>query len=141
MCLDCAEAPCLPTDPCCAEIDYYIADLLVLREETTCYKASDLAYIENIAPGETRVRTHEFTVSVEDYEEQEQTVTRKEERDHTTTDRFTLKDTMDQKLIDKKDLSASLKGKIYGQEYEIKSGASLTKDEACSSARYVSRSR
>lgn len=136
---DCAEAPCLPTDPCCAEINYYVADLLVMREETTCYKASDLAYIENIASGETRVRTHELTVSVEDYEEEEKTVTRKEERDHNVTDRFTLKDTIDQKLNDKKDLSASLKGKIYGQEYEVKASVSLTKDDARSQVREMFR--
>jgi hypothetical protein len=85
------EEPCMPTDPCCAKVNYYIADLLELRDWTHRYKAGDLAYIENIAAGETRSRDHEMKRTRELFSETEITHRQSETRDLQVTDRASLK--------------------------------------------------
>ena len=67
-----------------------MTDYFVLRDELYCYKAADLAYIEVVAAGEKRKRTHETKTTIEDFSEQETTMTRKEERDHQVAERFNL---------------------------------------------------
>lgn len=90
--------PCLPPDPCCAKINYYVTDTLVLRDKTKRYVPSDLAYIENVVIGETRTREHSFAKTIEDYAEEEVTTTKSEERDHQVTERFSVQNEIEKNV-------------------------------------------
>lgn len=85
-----AEAACAPQDPCCGEVQYFVADLLELRDWTYRYKAGDLAFIENVAAGETRSREHEMKQTRELFSESESSESRSEKRDFQVTDRSSL---------------------------------------------------
>ncbi|EPJ45022.1 MAG: hypothetical protein OFPII_30550 [Osedax symbiont Rs1] len=88
---DCETASvCLPPDPCCAEINYYVADTLVLRDKSHCYLAGDLAYIENVAPFEFRERKHRFNLTEVNMSQRESEVTDTETRNQQVTDRYKL---------------------------------------------------
>lgn len=128
---DCGDPECKPTDPCCGKINYYITDVLELREKTVAYIPSSLAYIENVAPGETRERVHQFSKNIEVYSEDETTTTQLEERDHQVTDSSKL-----QKEI-KKQMQASLdvEAKITGTVYSVNTNASASRDVSEQSAR------
>lgn len=136
-CNDHCKPLCLPPDPCCAEINYYVTDLMVLREETTCYKPSDLAYIENVAPFETRQRKHAFIKRIEDFAEDEVTKSRSEERDHQVTDRFSLQKKIESEISASLDVEATF-GK-QGGPYSVTTNASLSKDVAQKEARETFR--
>jgi hypothetical protein len=131
-CTSNCDPVCLPTDPCCANINYYVTDLMVLREKTVCYKPSDLAYIENVAPGESRVREHSFIKTVEDFTEEEATTSRTEERDHQVTDRFSLQQEIENNISASVDVESTFS---YGKTSSITINASLSKDVAQKEAR------
>jgi hypothetical protein len=135
----CDDPPCLPIDPCCAEINWYVTELLTLKDETHCYKPSDIAYIENIAPYETRIRTHGFTRTVVETSEDETNTSESEERDHQVTDRFSLQKAIETNHRASLDVDAKLSGKIYGQKYEVNTSASLSKESAYREAREQAR--
>jgi len=124
---DCVEC-CIEPDPYCGGINYYIADLLELREETTCYKASDLAYIENVAPGETRIRKHGFNKTIDVFSEDETTESRKTERDHQVTEKFSLQTEMHKQVAANLDTSASVSGKGTGYKYSMNTSLGLSKN-------------
>ncbi len=128
---DCDEVECLPVDTDCVDIKYYLTDLLELREETHCYKASDLAYIENIAPRELRLRKHKFVKSIEDFTEEESTETRTEERDHQVTERSNVQKEVEKQMSQSLDVQA----KINGGKYSVDTNASLSRDVAQREAR------
>ena len=127
---DCDDAPCFPVDPCCVDIKYYLSDLLELREETHCYEAGDLAYIENIAPHEKRVRTHTFRKQIEDYTESETTESRSEERDHSVTDRNQVSSEISKQVKASLDVEAKVTGAYTGGTYTITSNAHLSREVA-----------
>lgn len=65
-------------------------DLVVARESLVGYMAREIAHIENILPGEAKLREHERTSTTEEVTETE-TITEKEtEKDSQTTDRYEL---------------------------------------------------
>jgi hypothetical protein len=65
-------------------------ELIVAREELVGYTAREIAHIENIMPGEKKVREHERTTASEETTETE-TITEKEtEKDSQSTDRYEL---------------------------------------------------
>ena len=122
------EECCVEPDPCCGELTYYIADLLDLREETTCYKASDLAYIENVAPGESRIRKHDFRKTIEVYSEEEKKESRSEQRDHQVTERFSLQKEMQKQVSQKLDVDASIKYDAKAYSATLNTSLGLSKD-------------
>lgn len=92
---ECAECTC-ETDcncpgKCCAEIKPYVADLMVVREDLTCYRPAHLAYIENVMVGESRERVHRNLDRTETFSETETETTKSLEKDHQVEDRFSLK--------------------------------------------------
>jgi hypothetical protein len=121
---DCCPANilCLPPDPCCTEINYYVTDLLVLREETYCYKPSDLAYIENVSPGEKRARKYSMTKTIEEFTEEETKISKTEENDLQVTDRFNLKAEIERNISAKLDVTAE----VNGGGYKVTTAASLS---------------
>jgi hypothetical protein len=65
-------------------------DLIIARESLVGYTAHEIAHIENVLPGETKLREHERTSTTEEVTEVE-TITEKEtEKDSQTTDRYEL---------------------------------------------------
>ena len=68
-----------------------IGDLLVVRQHVIGYAAGEVAYVENVAPGETMVRSTRRAETVEDVTTTESETTREQSRDVQTTDRFDLK--------------------------------------------------
>ncbi|MGH1575694.1 hypothetical protein [Planktotalea sp.] len=128
---DCEEPECAPTEECCGDINYYIADLLELREETVEYVPDGLAYIENVAPGETRVREHMFGKTIDVYSEDETTTRRLEERDQIVTDRSQLRKEMKKQMSARLDVEATITGKVY----TVNTNASVSRDVAHREAR------
>jgi hypothetical protein len=75
-------------------------DLIVARESLVGYEAHEISHIENILPGESKVRELKRTATTEQVEEYE-TVTEKEtEKDSQTTDRYELQ-TQSQEAINR----------------------------------------
>lgn len=133
----CDDGKCVPIDPCCGEIRWYVTELLTLEDHTWCYKPSNLAYIENVAPYETRVRTHSFSRNVTETSEDETNSSREEQRDHQVTDRFDLQQEIERNNKASLDVDAKLK---YGSDkgpysFELNASGSLSKESAYREAR------
>ncbi|MBN8500702.1 MAG: hypothetical protein J0M19_06090 [Sphingomonadales bacterium] len=126
-----AKPLCLPPDPCCAKINYYVTDTLVLRDTVKRYLASDLAYIENIAAGETRIREHSFAKTIEDYTEEEATTTKSEERDHQVTERFSVQNEIEKNLK----IDADAHAEYNSGAYKAAINGSVSKETAQREAR------
>ena len=105
---------CVPQNPCCATITPYITDLMVVREEVTCYVPGELSYIENILTGEDRTREHRHLERTEEYVEQEKEISNYVERDTQQTERFALKKETDETI--KQDLALDA-GVTYTAKY------------------------
>ena len=128
---NCAEpAKCLPPDPCCAEINYYVTDTYVLHDRVIEYTASDLAYVENVMANERRERVHSLTRTVEDYTETETTLTESEERDQQVTDRFSVKKEMEKQFKANLDVTAKYDAKAYSLEVKAGLSSETTQKEA-----------
>lgn len=119
-------SPCLPPDPCCAKVNYYIADLLELRDWTYRYKAGDLAYIENVAAGETRSHDHEMKRTRELFTESEITSRQSETRDLQVTDRAGLKREIERQKEQSFSGEASASGTFTGTGYSATVSASAS---------------
>jgi hypothetical protein len=68
-----------------------MADLLVVRQHVLGYAAGEVAYVENVAQGETLVRTTHRSETVEDVTVTVQETSREQQRDVQATDRFDLR--------------------------------------------------
>jgi hypothetical protein len=80
--------PVSSTNPIVAAVGW--GDLIVARESLVGYDAHEIAHIENILPGETKLREHQRLSKTEEVTETE-TITEKEtEKDSQTTDRYEL---------------------------------------------------
>lgn len=80
--------PISTTDPLVAAVGW--GELIVARETLVGYEAREIAHIENILPGETKLREHQRVSKTEEVQETE-TITEKEsEKDSQTTDRYEL---------------------------------------------------
>lgn len=65
-------------------------DLIVARESLVGYTAREIAHIENVLPGETKLREHSRLSKTEDVSETETTTEKESEKDSQTTDRYEL---------------------------------------------------
>jgi hypothetical protein len=65
-------------------------DLVVARESLVGYDAKEIAHIENVLPGESKVRVHERIATTEEFNESETISERESEKDSQTTDRYEL---------------------------------------------------
>ncbi len=81
---------CVDQNPCCATIKPYVTDLMIVKDEVKCYVAGELSYIENILMGENRTRFHRHLERNEDYIEQAKEVSNYTEKDHQSTERYSL---------------------------------------------------
>lgn len=86
-------------------------DLIVARERLVGYEAQEIAHIENILPGEDKLRRHERTRTIEEVSETTTLTENTEERDLQTTDRHELQthvsDVVDEKFSVKAGVNTS----------------------------------
>jgi hypothetical protein len=124
---DChCDEVCTPPDPCCAQVHYYIAELLELRDWTHRYKAGDLAYIANVAAGEELSREHEMKRTRELYSEVEVAERQSEMRDLQVTDRSSLKREIERQRESSLSVEASATGTYKSKPYSATVSASAT---------------
>jgi hypothetical protein len=76
-------------------------DLIVARERLVGYQAQEIAHIENVLPGEDKIRKHERTRTVEQVTETTTVTENTRERDLQTTDRHELQNQVNE-VIDEK---------------------------------------
>lgn len=115
----------------CICIRPYVADLYVIKEQLARYEAGDIADIENILAGETKVRRHRFLSRNEQSTESDQETTASEERDHQVDEKSALqsevKKAVDAKVNVDAGVTATLK---YGNSITITPHANVTYNNA-----------
>ncbi|MFD3521445.1 hypothetical protein [Streptomyces sp. NPDC058653] len=116
-----------------------VADLLVVRQQLIGYEGADIAHIENVLKGETKLREHTRREETEQITVTETETTTSEERELESTDRFEM--SREASAVIKED--ASLKAGLtvtgkYGPTVEFSASAegsvSRSKEEATKSA-------
>lgn len=116
-----------------------VADLLVVRQQLTGYEGADIAHVENVLRGERKAREHVLRKETELTTVREVEVSKTEERELETTDRFEMTRETSQTIKEDIALKAGLNvsGK-YGPAVEFSASAegsfSRTKEEATKSA-------
>lgn len=107
-----------------------IADLLVVKQQIKRYEAGEIAHIENVLDGESKVRTHR------QLDRTEEVLTSVKEQEHEkevelqTTERFELnrESSLTQKADEKTGFGLSLSGK-YGPTVEFQSKLDISNQE------------
>lgn len=121
-----AEAVCTPPDPCCAKVHYYVADLLELRDWSYRYKASDIAYIEVVAAGESRSRDHKMKRTRELYSETETSARSSEARDLQVSSRFSLQKEIERQREQSLSADASATASYDTKVYSLSASANVS---------------
>ena len=116
-----------------------VADLLVVKQQLIGYEAADVAHIENVLKGERKAREHTHREQVEVVTLTESEVTKSEEHELESTDRFEM--TRETAVTIKEDISVKAGLKIsgkYGPAVEFAVSAegayNRTKEEATKTA-------
>ncbi|MFB7494521.1 hypothetical protein ACFC09_07400 [Streptomyces sp. NPDC056161] len=116
-----------------------VADLLVVRQQLIGYEGADIAHIENVLKGETKLREHTRREETEQITVRETETTTSEERELESTDRFEMSRESSAVIKEDAALKAGLtvSGK-YGPTVEFSASAegsvSRSKEEATKSA-------
>lgn len=118
-------------------------DLVVARERLVGYDAREIAHVENVMAGETKVREHERTRKVEQTTEVETTTETESERDLQTTDRFELQieaqTTIQQNFSLEAGVNTSGRYGLTTVDTSLQVGFQQSKSEARSSSQNVAR--
>jgi hypothetical protein len=110
---------CHDTSTCCANIETYVAELFVVKDEVSRYKPGDISDIENVMMGETRVKKHRHLQREETYTETEEENNTFSERNNQIDERASLHKEID-KVIET-DLSVDA-----GANYSSRAGNKKT---------------
>ena len=125
----------------CICINTYISDLFIIKEDLARYEEGDIADIENILAGESKVRRHRDLYRTEVTTETEEETIASEERDHQVSEKFSLqeevKTTIDSKVGIDAGVTSTLK---YGEAITITPHANVTANFSKSQAENVARS-
>lgn len=118
-------------------------DLVVVREKLVGYDAREVAHIENIMPGEEKLRRHERSRTVETVVETEVVRDTESERDLQTTDRFELQEQTQTVLEERFNIQAGLTtAGRYGLttvETSLQAGLQASSSESRSSAQTLAQ--
>ena len=87
---------CHDQSPCCAEIETYVAELFVVKDEISRYKPGDISDIENVMMGEKRVKKHRHLQREETYSEEEEENSTYSERNNQIDERSSLHKEIDE---------------------------------------------
>lgn len=121
-----------------------VADLLVVKQQLVRYEGADVAHIENVLKGESKVREHTERRETEEFTLTESEVTTTEERDLESTSRLEMSRESSEVIKEDASLKAglSVSGK-YGPVVEFSASAegaiSRSKEEATKSASVFSQ--
>jgi hypothetical protein len=147
---DIKDCSCECDDECkkssthCMNIEPYVGDLLIVKEELIRYKESDIAYIENVLAGELKQRKHRSLHRTEDFSETEQTDTSSEERDNQVTEIDSLQSEVSKTVqadanVQAGIVSTAAYGTAISTTVNASAGASISKATSDTSARNYSR--
>ncbi len=100
------------------------ADLIVARERVVEYVPGEIAYIENVLPGETRKRVHTRTTETEELTEVELTETSEKEKDLQQTDKASFKQEIDKTI--NQDLAVNASVNVSGKYGAVEVTASAS---------------
>ena len=105
-------------------------DLIVARERLVGYQAQEIAHIENVLPGEDKVRKHERTRTVEQVTETTTVTEDTRERDLQTTDRHELQNQVNEVIDEKFSVKAgvNLSGRYGVTTVNTSNGAERPKE-------------
>ena len=121
-----------------------VADLIVTKQQLIGYEAVDVAHIENVLKGESKIHTHRRRRQTEEFTLTETEVTTTEERDLESTDRFEMSRETSETIREDASLKAGLtvSGK-YGPTVEFSASAegsvSRSKEQATKAASTFSK--
>lgn len=104
---------CVEQNPCCVEIEPYIAELFVVRDEICKYEPADISYIKNIAKGETQERIHRDLKKEISYTETIDETKKFEEQFLEVTDKTSINSTIEDIIKDETKVHA---GATYGKK-------------------------
>jgi hypothetical protein len=116
-----------------------IADLLIVKQQLIDYETADIAHIENVLKGESKVREHTTRQEIQQLTFQEAETTKSEERELQSTDRYEMTRETSNTIKEDAALKAglTLSGK-YGPTVDFSASAegatSRSKEEATKTA-------
>jgi len=104
-----------------------IADLMIVEQKLARYELGEIAHIENVLQGETRVRSNRLTLTTEELLETETEESEETEKDLTTSERFELQSQAQQAQNEAASKQAGLTiSASYGPSVEVSANASAS---------------
>jgi hypothetical protein len=107
-----------------------VANLLVVRQKLLRYELTDIAHIENILASEERKHLHRRKVTSEEIFFTETETEKTEERDQQSTERYELKNEVDQTIQADQEFKAEVTAKVWGASYSVDANASYARKDA-----------
>lgn len=118
-------------------------ELVVARERLIGYEAREIAHIENVMPGEAKLRKHDRRRTVEQVTEVETLLETESERDLQTSDRYELRSesqaTIQQEYSIEAGVNTSGRYGLTKVETSLQAGFQQSKSEARSSSQQIAR--
>lgn len=133
------DEQCKDQNPCCAVLRPVITDLMVVKEELSCYEAVDIAYIENIMLGGRRERNHRHLERTESLSETETSSRRYDEKDLLVSERYGLKTETNNTVQEDASREAGVKIKAFGTGYQVSSSFNASSKTSKSAAHRMAR--
>jgi hypothetical protein len=135
------DEPCQSPSGHCICINTYIADLFIIKEELTRYEEGDIAHIENMLAGESKVRRHRNLYRTEETTETENETITNEERDHQTNEKSLLQSEVKKTIDAKVGIDAGITETAkYGEAVTVTHHANVTANFSKSQAANLARS-
>jgi hypothetical protein len=107
-----------------------VADLLVVRQKLLRYELTDIAHIENVLASEERKHLHRRKVTSEEIFVTETETEKTEQRDQQSTERYELKNEVDQTIQADQEFKAQVTAKVWGASYSVDANASYARKDA-----------
>lgn len=125
----------------CICINTYIADLFIIKEELARYEEGDVAAIENVLAGESKVRRHRTLLRTEETTEAEEETITSEERDHQVSEKSSLQEEIKTTIDSKVGVDAGVTSTIkYGEAVTITPHANVSANFSKAKAESIARS-
>jgi hypothetical protein len=125
----------------CICLNTYIADLFIIKEDLARYEEGDIAAIENILAGESKVRRHRNLFRTEETTETETERINSEERDHQVSEKFSLQEEVKSTIESKVGVDAGVTATFkYGESVTVTPHANVTTNYSKSEANNLARS-
>lgn len=139
--------PTVPASTGAASAPYVAAvgwgDLVLARETLVGYDAREIAHIENILPGETKLREHERIAKTEEVQESETTTEKETEKDSQSTDRYELQAQSQAAISENFSISTGLNvsGKYGLTQVDTSLDAAFSRSESSSRSNSINTAR